>query len=153
MNSNAIIVFGSSRRHGYTGQLVDEVAQRHQLRVVDVGDYQMTPYDYEHRNRDDDFLPLMREVAGYPQIILASPVYWYTMSSQLKVFVDRWSDLLDIEKELGRTLRGKSGLVIATGGDIRPGALLCRMFPAQFPVHGDRLRRDVVLPDRFRPVV
>lgn len=117
MNSKAIIVFGSSRRNGYTGQLVDEVAKRHNLRVLDVCDYNLSPYDYDHNNKDDDFLPMMRDVASYEQIILASPVYWYTMSAQLKVFVDRWSDLLEIDKPLGRTLRGKQGLVIATGGD------------------------------------
>ncbi|MCB8959708.1 MAG: NAD(P)H-dependent oxidoreductase [Ardenticatenales bacterium] len=136
MNNNAIIVFGSSRRHGYTGQLVDEVARRHQLRIVDVSDYQMTPYDYEQRNRDDDFLPLMREVASYSQIILASPVYWYTMSSQLKVFVDRWNDLLTIEKDLGRTLRGKSGLVISTGGDVRPERSFAECFMHSFQFMG-----------------
>ncbi len=120
MNKNAIIVFGSSRRNGYTGQLVDAVAEQYNLRVIDVSDYNMSPYDYDHHNREDDFLPLMRDVASYQQIILASPVYWYTMSAQLKVFIDRWSDLLDIEKDLGRTLRGKQGLVISTGGDVKP---------------------------------
>ncbi len=120
MNNKSIIVFGSSRRHGFTGQLVDEVARQNQLRVIDVGDYNIAPYDYEYRNRDDDFLPLMRDIAQHQQIILASPVYWYTMSAQLKVFVDRWSDLLEIEKDLGRSLRRKQGLVISTGGDTRP---------------------------------
>ena len=120
MTSKTIIIFGSSRRNGYTGQLVDEVAQWLDARVVDISDYNITPYNYDHANRDDDFLPLMREVVTYDQIILASPVYWYTMSAQLKTFVDRFSDLLRIAKPLGRQLRGKRSFVIATGGDTTP---------------------------------
>ncbi len=136
MNKKSIIVFGSSRRNGFTGQLVDEVARRHDLRVLNISDYNMTPYDYDHHNRDDDFLPLMRDVASHEQIILASPVYWYTMSAQLKVFVDRWSDLLDIEKDLGRTLRGKQGLVISTGGDVKPERSFEECFQHSFAFMG-----------------
>ncbi|GLS91469.1 hypothetical protein GCM10007916_25380 [Psychromonas marina] len=50
-------------------------------------------------------------------IVFASPVYWYSMSGQLKVFFDRLSDLLTIEKELGRKLKGKQCSIIATGFD------------------------------------
>ena len=132
MNDKSIIIFGSSRRHGFTGQLVDEVARRHELRVIDVSDYDMTPFDYDHKNRDDDFLPLMRELVPYQQIILASPVYWYTMSTQLKVFIDRWNDLITIEKDLGRTLKGKQGLVISTGGDTRPERCFEEVFMHSF---------------------
>ena len=136
MNNKSIIVFGSSRRHGFTGQLVDEVARRHQLHVIDVSDYDIAPYDYEYHNRGDDFLPLMQNIAQYEQIILASPVYWYTMSAQLKVFVDRWSDLLEIEKDLGRTLRGKQGLVISTGGDTQPERCFEECFQHTFAFMG-----------------
>ncbi|MCR9717732.1 NAD(P)H-dependent oxidoreductase [Vibrio parahaemolyticus] len=48
-------------------------------------------------------------------MVFASPVYWYSMSAQLKVFFDRLSDLLTIEKELGRKLKGKSISVLSTG--------------------------------------
>jgi len=39
------------------------------------------------------------------------------MSAQLKVFFDRFSDLLTIEKALGRQLKGIGCSVIATGFD------------------------------------
>ena len=39
------------------------------------------------------------------------------MSAQLKVFIDRLSDLLSIEKDLGRALKGKSCALLATGTD------------------------------------
>ena len=40
------------------------------------------------------------------------------MSAQLKVFFDRLSDLLTIEKDLGRKLKGKSISVLSTGYNI-----------------------------------
>jgi multimeric flavodoxin WrbA len=48
---------------------------------------------------------------------MVTPVYWYTMSGIMKVFFDRFSDLLRIEKDLGRKLRGKSMAVISCGAD------------------------------------
>ncbi|MEZ4804274.1 MAG: NAD(P)H-dependent oxidoreductase [Bacteroidia bacterium] len=41
------------------------------------------------------------------------PVYWYAMSGIMKVFFDRLSDLLTIEKDLGRQLRGKNMAVVS----------------------------------------
>ena len=112
----AIALFGSSRRHGNTGQLVDDVAARLEVDVVDLGQLRISPYDYEHRNRDDDFEPLMRRVLAFDHIILASPVYWYSVSPPLRIFLDRISDYLDIPELLpdGRRLRGKTGYIVCT---------------------------------------
>ena len=57
------------------------------------------------------------ELVDFDHIVFASPVYCYSMSAQLKVFFDRLSDLLTIEKELGRQLKGKYCSVVATGFD------------------------------------
>lgn len=114
--TTAIALFGSSRRHGNTGQLVDHVAAELDIEVVDLGQLRISPYDYEHRNRDDDFEPLMRRVLGFDQVIIASPVYWYAVSPPVKVFLDRISDYLDIPELLpdGRRLRGKTGYIVCT---------------------------------------
>lgn len=59
-------------------------------------------------SRNDDYLNLMKQILDkYETLILATPVYWYSMSGIMKVFFDRLTDLLTIEKELGRKLRGK----------------------------------------------
>ena len=111
-----IALFASSRRHGNTGRLMDRVAAELQIDVVDLGDKNITAYDYEHRNRSDDFETLIRRVLEFDQIILASPVYWYSMSPPMKLFIDRFSDLLDLEDllEQGRRLRGKTAFVVCT---------------------------------------
>lgn len=76
--------------------------------LVDLNDYSFSHFDYEHRNRDDDFLPLIKRLLEeYDTLVFATPVYWYAMSGLLKVFFDRITDLLTIEKDTGRKLRGK----------------------------------------------
>ncbi len=113
---STITLFASSRRHGHTGQLVDWVANDLKIEVVDLSEMNISAYDYEHRNRGDDFEPLIERVLDFDQIIFASPVYWYAASPAMKVFLDRISDLLDLPEllEKGRRLRGKRAFVICT---------------------------------------
>jgi multimeric flavodoxin WrbA len=113
---SAIALFGSSRRHGNTGQLIDHIAAELNIEVVDLGRLRMSPYDYEHRNRGDDFEPLMKRILEFDHIIVASPVYWYSVSPPVKVFLDRISDYLDIPEllEYGRCLRGKTSHIVCT---------------------------------------
>jgi multimeric flavodoxin WrbA len=114
--SQAIVLFGSSRRHGNTGQLVDHVVAKSGIEVVDLGELRLSPYDYQHRNRDDDFEPLMKRVLACDHIVIASPVYWYSVSPPVKIFLDRVSDFLDIPDllEEGRRLRGKAAYIACT---------------------------------------
>jgi multimeric flavodoxin WrbA len=95
---------------------VDDVASQLNVEVVDLSRMSMSPYDYEHRNRGDDFEPLMRRALEYDHIIIGSPVYWYSVSPPVKVFLDRITDFLDIPElvEEGRRLRGKTGHIVCT---------------------------------------
>ncbi len=103
-----VVIVGSSRKDGDTAQLVNKISDLTDWSIVDLNDYQISYYDYDHNNKDDDFLKLMsRIIEQYDSIILATPVYWYAMSGIMKVFFDRLTDLITIEKNLGRKLRGK----------------------------------------------
>lgn len=112
----AIALFGSSRRHGNTGQFLEHIATESSIEIVDLGQLRISPYDYKHQNRGDDFEPLMRRVLEFDHIILASPVYWYAVSPPVKTFLDRISDFLEIPEllEQGRRLRGKTGHIVCT---------------------------------------
>ena len=114
--NNAIILFASSRRNGNTGRLTDEIAKAHGVEVVDLGKKEISEYDYEHKNRNDDFEPLMEHILNFDKIIFASPIYWYAVAPPMKIFIDRISDYLDLPDllEKGRKLRGKEGYVICT---------------------------------------
>lgn len=105
---------GSSRSKGATKEAIDLVFPGSLCQKRDLNDYEISYFDYEHKNKDDDFLPLIKEVLEHDTLVLATPVYWYTMSAQMKTFLDRISDLLIFHKDLGRQLRGKELAVITS---------------------------------------
>ncbi|HHX8265685.1 TPA: flavodoxin family protein [Vibrio diabolicus] len=109
------VILGTSKSDGNTRNLVDSFAEKSGAKLFDLSNYSISFYDYEHNNRSDDFLSIIHELVDYDHFVFASPVYWYSMSAQLKVFFDRLSDLLTIEKNLGRKLKGKSVSVLSTG--------------------------------------
>src|SRR3970040_31878 len=111
-----VAVFASSRRNGNTGQLMDRISQGVGSEGIDLARKNISPYDYEHRNRKDDFEPLMEYLFRFNQWIFASPVYWYSVSPPMKVFLDRISDYLDVPDLLdkGRRLREKWAYVVCT---------------------------------------
>lgn len=112
-----LIIQGSSRSTGNTSRIIDLLNVHLQANVMDLCLKNITPYDYSHHNQKDDFLPVIREVVKYDLIILATPVYWYSMSGLMKNFLDRITDCLKIEKDTGRKLRGKSLAAMACGSD------------------------------------
>lgn len=109
-----VIIFGSSRSFGNTRKVVDEILGHSGLELIDLNNFNISPFDYEHRNVNDDFIPLIEKLVAYDTLIIATPVYWYSMSTQHKIFFDRFSDFLMIRKDLGRKLRGKKLFVIAS---------------------------------------
>jgi multimeric flavodoxin WrbA len=111
-----VIILGSARSKGNTYKIVEELRKSIDAELIDLRDYRISPYDYEHKNRDDDFLPLIRKIVKeYDLILFATPIYWYTMSARMKIFFDRISDCLQIEKETGRKLRGKKMAALCCG--------------------------------------
>lgn len=111
------VVLGSSRRDGNTRRVVDLVFGRRPRCLVDLSRLDIGAYDYGHRNRGDDFRGAMDQLLAFPVWVLATPVYWYSMSGQMKTFFDRFSELLNRHREEGRLLRGKHVWVIASGTD------------------------------------
>lgn len=111
------VVLGSSRRDGNTRHAVNLVFGRRPRLLVDLSRLDIGPYDYGHRNRGDDFRGAMDALMAFPVWVLATPVYWYAMSGQMKIFFDRFSELLTGRKEEGRRLRGKQVWVVACGTD------------------------------------
>jgi len=114
--SKTIAIFASARRNGNTGKLIDWISDELDIKVIDLSEKTISPYDYDHNNINDDFIPLMKELLHYEKLIFTTPVYWYGPSAQMKTFIDRTSDLLDIEelKEIGRRLRGKTAYIACT---------------------------------------
>lgn len=135
---NTIALFSSSRRSGNTGQFMDRIASELAVEVVDLAQLRLSPYDYDHRNRDDDFEPLMECVLSHEQVIFATPIYWYAVSPAMKVFLDRISDFLELPDLLpkGRQLRGKNAFIVCTSICEEPSPAFITAFRETFDYLG-----------------
>lgn len=112
---DVVFLLGTSRSDGNTRKLLDVINEDQQAPILDLNAYNLSPYDYHHGNKDDDFVVLVEKLLTFEKIVFATPVYWYAMSAQLKVFFDRLSDLLGIRKALGKALKGRKTFLVTTG--------------------------------------
>ena len=114
-----VILQSSARSGGNTSLAAETLGQLVNADVIDLHNYTIGQFDYDFKNSDDDFGPLIeRIITQYDIIIFATPVYWYSMSGHLKVFLDRISDLLYNNKPLGKQLNGmKMGLISSSSRD------------------------------------
>lgn len=85
-----LIIYGSSGgTSGKTWEIVTHVQTLLSAEVINLSDYQYSYFNYTHANKDDDFKDLALKMIEADCIIFVTPVYWYAMSGQLKVFFDR----------------------------------------------------------------
>jgi multimeric flavodoxin WrbA len=135
---SAIALFSSSRRNGNTGHFINRIALDLNIEIVDLSSRRISAYDYEHLNRQDDFEPLMKHVLKHDQIIFATPIYWYSVSPDMKIFLDRISDFLELPDLLseGRRLRGKRAYVVCTSISEAPSTAFLDAFRDTFDYLG-----------------
>jgi len=120
MDNSTIIILASSRKNGNTKQFVTDTYGTLTTTVLDLLDYTITPYRYEESYPyNDQFQQIIDEVLKYDVVVLATPVYWYSMSGLMKTFFDRLTDLTSVEKSKGKQLNGKIMKVLSTGTDER----------------------------------
>jgi multimeric flavodoxin WrbA len=111
------IILGSSRPRGNTFAAVEFLRRGLGGSLTDLSAHSISTFDHQHRNSEDDFINIAETLCESTHLIFATPVYWYAMSAQLKVFFDRLSDLITIRKPIGRALKGKRTFLVATGSD------------------------------------
>ena len=157
--NKSVILQGSSRSKGDTNIIVNYIATKNDVDVIDLNIKNIGHYDYEYKNAKDDFISLITEIIeNYDTIIFATPVYWYSMSGILKVFFDRLSDLIRIHKNLGRKLRGKNMAMIScsNSNDLKDGFAMPFRESANYLgmnylgsihtwVENDKINNDVIL--------
>jgi multimeric flavodoxin WrbA len=117
-----LIICGSSgSKESKTNAIVTRLKEYLSADLIDVSTSNISFFDYEHKNQDDDFDGFAHQMIKADSIIFVTPVYWSAMSAQLKIFFDRFSDLIMIKKPLGRQLKGRVMTFLATGhDDVRP---------------------------------
>ena len=96
-----VAIVGSPRRNGNTSYLTDQaLAAAGTMGVttekIVLSDYQISPCQAHSGCRelttcrqDDDMRSIATRVYAADGLILASPVYYYNVSAQMKIFIDR----------------------------------------------------------------
>ena len=100
---NILILAGSPRKGGNTDLLVEAfvkgASQKHHVEVVSVHDYKVNPcmgcnacFKNESNScvQKDDMSLIYEKMAVADMLVIASPVYFYGLSAQLKAVIDRF---------------------------------------------------------------
>jgi multimeric flavodoxin WrbA len=113
---STLIIYCSYRRKGNTSILIKFIKSiKKNCSVINLGHYNIEYYNYRNRYNSTDFLFIVEKMLNYDNIIFMSPVYWYTVSAELKVFIDRFSDLLTVHKSTGKKLKGRNIYLVTQG--------------------------------------
>jgi hypothetical protein len=118
MAERILVILGSARKQSDTLKLKELLFDSVAHDTIDLLDYTIAPYDYTHQYPEADQFPgIAAEILKYDTIVFATPVYWYAMSAHMKILFDRLTDLVRIQKTVGRQPKGKSILFISVGTD------------------------------------
>lgn len=129
---NKVLVFmGSPRKKGNSATLAEQVAagaasagaevERVYLHGLDIGPCRACEGCQREGAAgcvvDDDMQDLYPKIRAADALVLASPVYWFTVSAQTKLLMDRWYAL---QGRPGNALQGKRIGIVLTYGDSDP---------------------------------
>jgi multimeric flavodoxin WrbA len=126
-----VIVKGSPRQDGNSATLADQVAAGARAAGAHVESFYLHGMDiracdacdacrtepYRGCVIEDDMQVLYPKLQDADALVIASPVYWFTVSAQTKLFMDRCYALYDSQ---GYTMRGKRIGIVMVYGDSDP---------------------------------
>lgn len=141
MSTRIMVLCGSPRERGNSNQLVSWFKKSAEAEGADVEIIDTTRLDYKNIGcmacmkcwKSDQYACAIRDdaqhiIARIPKVdvlVVATPVYWFGPSAQLKVFIDRMFCLIKAGRKPGQfrhTLAGKAmALLAAAGGDMDSG--------------------------------
>ncbi|MBD1396245.1 NAD(P)H-dependent oxidoreductase [Pontibacter sp. JH31] len=118
MPTKALIILASARKSSDTAKLVNALFDADSVTLIDLLDYSVSPYRYDGLYpTEDNFLEVVDLMLLHDRIVFATPVYWYAMSGLMKTFFDRFTDIVTVQKDTGRQLKGKQTFLLAVGAD------------------------------------
>jgi multimeric flavodoxin WrbA len=131
MTPPKILIFkGSPRKEGNSTLLANQIAAGAEASGAKVESYFLHDMDIKPceacRDKsetdcilDDDMKGLFPKLRQADVIVIASPIYWFTVSAQTKLFMDRWYALGGPE---GHAFKGKRFGIVLTYADADPFA-------------------------------
>ena len=113
MKKKILILKGSPQKNGNCAMLADQVNRGAQQMGAQVDSYLLHEMDIRPCNAcntclqsggvcivKDDMQLLYPKIKQADALVIASPVYWYTMSAQVKLFIDRWYALETVRNQV-----------------------------------------------------
>lgn len=120
-----VVIHGSSRKNGNTQYLTYHAVPKEKGTHIYLQDHNIQPIiDERHATEgfhevNDDHKDLIDQMLEHDIIVFATPIYWYAMSGPMKIFIDRWSQIMRDPDytHFREEMKGKKVYVIAVGGD------------------------------------
>ena len=116
-----VILMGSPNENGSTAMLCSEFSRGaeeagHEIEQFNVANMNIAPWRPE--KTEDDFNIVCAELEKADMVVLATPIYYFDMSAQLKAVIDRFSDANHDIKHSGPNGEGlKSALLCVSHQD------------------------------------
>lgn len=119
------VIHGSTRANGNTEYLTYRAVPKSEATHIYLRDYHIQPIiDERHEENGfqdvyDDHTKVIDLMLEHDVLVFSTPIYWYSMSGAMKVFIDRWSQIMrdpnytHFREELGK----KKAYLVAVGGD------------------------------------
>ncbi|MBM4354226.1 MAG: flavodoxin family protein [Deltaproteobacteria bacterium] len=136
MAQKILVVKSSPRKDSNSSFLADEVAagarkKGAKIEEINLASLKIGPckacdscqkQKVEYCTFQDDMIALYPKIVEADSIVYATPIYWFTVSAQLKLFMDRCYALMAPHHEVGDAspLAGKAVVLCATYGDDDP---------------------------------
>lgn len=164
----SIIVFhGSTRTNSNTEILTYQAIPKNRGTHIYLRDYTIYPITDQRHDKsgfspvDDDHNKLIDQLLKHDTIVFSTPIYWYSMSGLMKLFIDRWSQTLrDSDYDRFREkLANKKVYAVIVGGDnptikglplIQQFQYICQFYSMEFAgyVIGKASRPGEILHDK-----
>ena len=127
MGKQILILKGSPREHGNSSVLAEQVVAGARIAGAEVESVYLHGLDIRPCDAcdlcaqpgtrcviEDDMQALYPKLEAANAIVLATPVYWFTISAQLKLCIDRW---YGFQSTNWQEVRGKQFALVLTYGD------------------------------------
>ncbi|MET3697825.1 multimeric flavodoxin WrbA [Bacillus oleivorans] len=120
------VIYGGTRKNGNTELLTEEAIKGKPAERIHLTDYKIEPIvDQRHAESgfaevNDDYNQIIDRILPHEILLFSTPIYWYSMSGTMKLFVDRWSQILRDPNypDFREKMSSKKAYVIAVGGDL-----------------------------------
>jgi len=159
-----LALIGSPRKNGNTDMMADEVLRGASdsgasIDKIYLDDYTIRPIaevcdkstERQDTRSDDDFPALLEKFMASNIVVIATPVYWFGLSAQLKCFVDRLSSYFN-RPPYAQRFDGKGYIVLCAYG--RPEEVNARSVTEPMKLTVERLRGhylgDVCAPNTYQ---